>query len=113
LFSAHFLTTFHIRLNTPHLTIAHISWCQCGHTIDDLGIHLLHCSCWNERTIAQDTLWDIVATIVLENGTHVHKKVSHLFPCHTWRRVDIVVTIDNFQTFANVVITNLNHINLV
>jgi hypothetical protein len=30
----HFLTTLRTRLGLPHLIIAHLSWCQCGHTIN-------------------------------------------------------------------------------
>jgi hypothetical protein len=45
--------------------------CECGHTIDALGIHLLHCPCKNERTTTHDMLQNIVAIIALENGAHV------------------------------------------
>ncbi len=38
--SIHFLTSLHTHLGFSHLTITHCSYCQCGHTIDDLGIHL-------------------------------------------------------------------------
>jgi hypothetical protein len=34
----------------------------------------------------------------------VQREVSHLFPCHTRRRVDIVITRDNFCTLANVIV---------
>jgi hypothetical protein len=57
--------------------------------------------------------WYIVVTIALESGVHVHRKVSHLFPHHTWRWVDIVIAKDNFQTLANVVIVDLICIDLV
>jgi hypothetical protein len=33
----------------------------------------------NEHIIAHNILLDIVATIVLESGTHVQREVSHLF----------------------------------
>jgi hypothetical protein len=55
----------------PHPTIAHLSQCLCAHTIDDLGTHLFRCPCRNECIVARDTLWNIVATIVLESGAHV------------------------------------------
>jgi hypothetical protein len=76
-----------------------------------LGIHLLRCLCRNEHTTTHDALWDTIATIALKNGAQVQKNVSHLFPCHTWRQVDIVITKDNFWTLANIVIGNLTHIN--
>jgi hypothetical protein len=38
-----FLTTLHTHLGLPHPIVAHLSWCQCGHTIDDLGTYLLQC----------------------------------------------------------------------
>jgi len=54
--STHFLIAFCIRLIIPHPTIMHISLCQCGHTIDDLGIHLLCCSCGSGCIATHDTL---------------------------------------------------------
>jgi len=80
--STHFLTTVHICFDLPHLIVAHLSWCQCGHTIDNLNTHLLQCIYGNERIIAHDTLRDIVVAIPLESGAHVQKEVSHLFHHH-------------------------------
>ncbi len=78
--STHFLTTFRIHLGIPHLMVAHLSWCQCGHIINDLGIHLLHCPCENEHIAAHDTLRNTIAIIVLENGTHIQKRFPTFFP---------------------------------
>jgi len=111
--SIHFLTTLCIRFSIPHPTIPHVSQCQCGHTIDDLSIYLLHCPCGNEQVTAHYTLWDIVAIITSKSETQIQRKVSHLFPCHTQRRMDIVITIDCFWTLANVVIADLIHTNSV
>jgi hypothetical protein len=69
--SAHFLTTLRTHLGLPHLTVAHLSQCWCDHTINNLGTHLLRCPCENEHTVAHDTLWNIIVTIVLENEAHV------------------------------------------
>jgi hypothetical protein len=80
---AHFFTTFHIRFDISHPIVSHLSQCQCGYTINDLGIYLLCCPCGNERIVAHDTLWDIVVTITSESWAHVQKEVSHLFPYHT------------------------------
>ncbi len=76
----HVLTTLHILLSIPHPIIAHLSQCQCGHTINDLGIDLLHCPCGNESIVAHDMLWNTITTIALKSGAHVQKEVSHLFP---------------------------------
>ncbi len=89
---AHFFTTLCIHLGLPHLIVAHLSWCQCGHTIDDLGIHLLWCPCGNECKAVHDIFQDIIAAIILESGTHVKREVSHLFPCYTKRQMDILIT---------------------
>jgi len=51
----HVFTTLRTRLDLPHPTVAHLSRCQCGHTIDDLNTHLLWCPCGNEHT-THDTL---------------------------------------------------------
>jgi hypothetical protein len=45
LLSTHFLTTLRTYLVLPHPMVAHLSWCQCGHAIKDLGTHLLWCPC--------------------------------------------------------------------
>jgi hypothetical protein len=62
---------------------AHLSWCECGHTIDDLGTHLYPCPCGNEHTITHNPFQNIVATISLESETHIQREVSHLFLHHT------------------------------
>jgi len=64
--STHFLRTFRIRLDITHPIITHFSWCQCDHTIYNLGIHLLHCLCKNECTTTHDTFQDTVVTIALK-----------------------------------------------
>jgi hypothetical protein len=69
--SFHFLITLHIHLGIPHPTIAHFSQCQCGHTINDLGIHLLHSPSKGECSVTHDTLRDIIATITLDSGAQV------------------------------------------
>ncbi len=69
LFAAHFLITLHTHFGLPHPMVAHLSRCQCDHTINNLGIHLLWCFCHSECTIAHNTLQDIITTIVLESGT--------------------------------------------
>jgi hypothetical protein len=110
---AHFLTAFYIHLDIPHPIIVHLSWCKCGHTINDLGIHLLHCSCGSECIAVHDALWNIITTIASKNGAHVQRKVFHLFLHHTWKWVDIVITINNFRTLANIIIVNSTCIDLV
>ncbi len=79
---AHFLTTLRTDLSLPHPSVAHLSQCQCGHTIDDLSTHLLQCPCGSECIAAHDTLRDIVIAIALENKTHVQTKVFYLFLHH-------------------------------
>jgi len=78
--STHFLIALCIRFNISHPTILHLSQCQCDLTIDDLGIHLLCCSCGNEHITTHHTFQNAITTIALETGTHIQKEVSHLFP---------------------------------
>ncbi len=73
--STHSFTTFHVHLNMPQPI-----QCQGGHTIDDLGIHLLHCPCGSECIAAHDMFQNIVATIALKSGAHIQREVFHLFP---------------------------------
>jgi len=38
------------------------------------------------------------------------KKISHLFLCHTWWQVDILITKNNFWTLTNLVIVDPTHL---
>jgi hypothetical protein len=58
-------------------------------------------------------LQDIVVDIVSESGTHIYKEITHLFPCHIRKQMDIVITRDGFQTLSNVIIIDSAHIDLV
>ncbi len=60
-----------------------------------------------------DMFWDTIATFVRKSGAHEQRKVSHLFPCHTWKWVDIVITKDDFKTMVDIVIVASICINLV
>ncbi len=77
---AHFLITLCIQFDIPHPAIAHFSQCQCGHTINDLCIQLLHCLYGNECTATHDMLQDVVVAITSKSGTHVQQEVSYFFP---------------------------------
>ncbi len=93
--------------------VAHLLRCQCGHTMNDLGIHLLFYPCESECIVIHDTLQDTIATIALESGAHIQKEVFHLFLCYTWGQMDIVITRDGFQTLVDIVIANSTRTNLV
>jgi len=80
--SVHFLRALCTYLALPHPMVAHLSWCECDHIIDDLSTHLLRCPSGNERITTHDKFKDPVAIIVLESGTHVQREVSHLFFHH-------------------------------
>ncbi len=67
----HFFLVSHTHPSLPHSTIAHLSHCKCGHTIDDLNIHLLQCPFRNEPTTTHDIFQDTIVTIVLESGTPI------------------------------------------
>jgi hypothetical protein len=109
----HFLTTLHTHLGLQHPMVPHLSRCQCGHTIDDLNTHLLQCPCGSEHIITHDTLWDTIVIIILENGAHVQREFYHLFPCHTQHGMDILITIDDFQTLMDIIIIYSIHIDMV
>jgi len=55
----------------------------------------------------------IIIVIVLENGTHVQREVSHLLLHHTQRQVDIFIMKDGFWTLMDIVIADLIHINMM
>ncbi len=78
----HLFTMLCTHLGLPHPTIAHLSCYQCGHTIDDLIIHLFQCSCENEHATTQNTLQNIVTTIIVENGTRIEKGFPPFSPPH-------------------------------
>jgi hypothetical protein len=50
---------------------------------------------------------------MLDSGTHIQKEVSHIFPHHTRRQMDIVITRDDFWTWSDFVIANPTRTNLV
>jgi len=68
---------------------------------------------WEWTYSTHDTLLDIVVTIVLENGAHVQKEVSHLFPHHIQQQVDILITRYGFWTLMDVIIVDPTCINMV
>ncbi len=51
----HFYTPLCTHFGLPHPTMANFSWCQCGHSINDLSTHLFRCTYENEHTTAHDT----------------------------------------------------------
>jgi len=55
-FFTHFLTLLQTHFGLSLRTITHFSHCQCGHTIDGLGIHLIWCLCGSECNVAHDIL---------------------------------------------------------
>jgi hypothetical protein len=69
--SAHLFTTLHICLDISHPMVAHLSRCKCGHTINDLGIHLLHCLCESECIVTHDTLSNSIAIVMSKSGVHL------------------------------------------
>jgi hypothetical protein len=69
--------------------------------------------CKSERITTHDTFRDTIATIALKNGTHIQRKVFHLFPYHTQKRMDSVPIRGDFQSLANIVIIDLTCTDLV
>jgi hypothetical protein len=67
----HFFLVSHTHPSLPHSIVAHLSHCKCGHTIDDLYVHLLQFPFKNEHTTTHDIFQNIVVIIVVENGTHI------------------------------------------
>jgi hypothetical protein len=61
----------------------------------------------NEHIATHDTLQNTITTIVLENGAHIQKEISHLYPHHTRRQMDIVITKDDLKILADIVIVDL------
>jgi len=49
----------------------------------------------------------------LENGAHVQKGVSHLFPHHIQWQLDILITKDGFWTLMDVIIAEPTCIDMV
>jgi len=102
-----------IGLGLPHPTIVHFSHYQCGHTIDGLNNHLLWCLCGSERSIAYNILWDIVTTIDLESGAHIHRKFPTFSLATFNNKVNILITRYGFWTLANTIIANLTCPNML
>jgi hypothetical protein len=67
----------------------------------------------SECTATHNIIWDTIITIVLESGTHVERKVSHIFPCYIQLQVDILITRNGFWTLVGIVIVDLTHLDMV
>jgi len=111
--SAHFLTTFDICFDISHPTVPHLSWCQCGHTIDNLGIHLLYCFCGRTHFNPWYILKYSCNCHVKKWSSCTKKGFPPFLPPHTQKRIDIVITRNRFRTLADVVIVDPTHINLM
>jgi len=109
--------SYHIDLlsipNPLFYNITYLFWIWCGHAIDYLSTHLLWCPYESEHTTAHDTFRVIIIVIVLENGTHVQREVSHLLLHHNQRQVDILIIKDGFWTLMDVVIADVIHTNMM
>jgi hypothetical protein len=67
----------------------------------------------SECTTTHNITWDTIIIIVSESGTHVVRKVFHLFPCYIQLQVDILITRAGFLTLVGVVIVDLTHLDMV
>jgi hypothetical protein len=80
--SAHFLTTLHTCLGLPHPIVANLSWCQCGHTIDNLDTHLFWCPCGSDHITTHNTLW-ILLQLLFWRVEHMFRGRSFTFSLTT------------------------------
>jgi len=67
----------------------------------------------SECIATHNIIQDAIITIVLESGTHVERKVSHIFPYYIQLQIDILITRDGFQTLVGAVIVDLTHLDMV
>ncbi len=70
----HLLITLHTYIGFPNPIIAHMSRCQCEHTINDLGIHLFRWLYWNKHTTSHDT-FGILLQLLFWKMEHTLKNV--------------------------------------
>jgi hypothetical protein len=56
---------------------------------------------------------DTITTITSKSGVHVQKEVSHLFPQHARKLMDIFIIKNSFQTLVDIIIVDLTHLDLV
>lgn len=115
LLSTHFFITLHIHLSIPHPIVVHF---HDVNVVIPLMIkvsicYIAHVECEPTCTITHDTFWNIIATIALESGSCIQKKVSDLFPYHIQRWVDIVIIRNDLKTLVDVAIVDPTYTNLV
>jgi hypothetical protein len=65
------------------------------------------------NTLQPMICYEIPLQLLFWRVEFMYKGVSHLFPYHIWRQVDIVITRDGFWTLVDVVIINLICIDLM
>ncbi|CAM6108781.1 unnamed protein product [Calypogeia fissa] len=87
---------------------ARASPCVCGHPLDPVGIHILHCSHGSKQTATHDDLRNVLTAIALDAGYHVSAEQTHVLPTvdgiPDWRRADIVFSQAGVQTLVDVVV---------
>jgi len=88
----------------------------CTHPIDPMGIHLLRYAHGNKHTRTHDVIHDTFVVIVWDAGFHVGRKKLHVFPSTTFnffcQRDNIVLTKNDINTLADIIIANLTRANL-
>jgi hypothetical protein len=64
LFPPLFSITFQMWFGLPHFSIVGLPLCVCIHSIDHMGIHLLHCAHGNEHTRTHDAIHNTFVIIM-------------------------------------------------
>jgi hypothetical protein len=100
--SAHFFTALCIRFGLPHFIVLHFSWCQFNHTIDNLDTHLFWCPC--RRNVHRPTTNFKILLQLLHNK----REVSHIFPHHIRRWMNILITRDDIHILMDIIIVDLH-----
>ncbi|CAM6084315.1 unnamed protein product [Calypogeia fissa] len=105
-----FTTSLPVRLGLPHPGLLGQPSCVCGHPLDPVRTHILHCSHGSEWTATHDDLHNVLAAIARDAGYHVSTEQTHVLPAVDGildrRRTDIVFSQAGVRALADVVVAD-------
>jgi hypothetical protein len=99
------------RLGLPHPLVLGLTHCICGHSLNPMGIHLLHCTHGGERIASYNAIQDAFVSIVRDAGFHIlHKQTHILWPPSFqffYRWVNIVCQLISFTLWPMLSLSTL------
>ncbi len=98
------------KLGLSHPLVLGLTHYICGHPLNPMGIHLLHCTHGGEKTTSHNVIRDAFMSIVRDVRFHILQEQTHILRPPSfqffYQWINIVLLIDSIHTLANVVIVD-------